>query len=117
MRKAGFDKHAWTYVVKYEPDYFGKRGFTCPRSLGRKISVINVGELEELVDKLALEGRLQKVGRKILLNLEELGYDKLLARGSISRPVLVKVKEWSEDAARKLEEAGGGILREEAESQ
>jgi len=110
--KAGLHKHGWTYIVKYEPDYFGKKGFTSPRSLGQKINVINVGKLEELVEKLAVEERLEKKGGKIFLNLNELGYDKLLGAGKVTKPILVKVASHSEGAAEKVKEAGGQILKE-----
>lgn len=53
--KAGRHKHGWTYMIKHEPDYFGKKGFTSQKALSRKINVINVGELDELADKLAVE--------------------------------------------------------------
>jgi len=111
-RKGGFDKHAWTYVVKYMPDYFGKRGFTSPRSRGHGDNVINVGELEEVAEKLSMENRLEKRKGKVFLDLVELGYDKLLAKGRVSKPVIVKITSYSEGASKKIEEAGGQILTE-----
>jgi len=109
-RKSGYDKHGWTYVVKYEPDYFGKRGFTSPRSLGQGVNILNVGELEELVNKLAMEQRLEEKERKTFLDLDKLGYDKLLAKGRVTKPLLVKIASHSKAAAKKIEEAGGRIL-------
>lgn len=97
--------------MKYEPDYFGKKGFTSPRSLSQKINIINVGQLEELVEKLAVEEQLKKKGGKVLLDLNELGYDKLLGMGSVINPILVKVASHSESAAKKVQEAGGQILK------
>jgi large subunit ribosomal protein L15 len=110
--KAGFHKHGWTYIVKHEPDYFGKKGFTSPRSLGQKLNIINVGQLEELVKKLAVEEQLKKKEGKVLLDLNELGYDKLLGMGNVTKPILVKVAFHSESAAKKVQEAGGQILKE-----
>jgi len=114
-RKVGRHKHLWTYVIKYEPDYFGRRGFTSPRSLKQKINVINVGELDELVDKLAEGKQLEKREDKAFLDLDKLGYHKLLATGRITKPVLVKVAAHSENAAKKIEEAGGQILSQAEE--
>jgi len=110
--KAGFHKHGWTYVVKHEPDYFGKRGFTSPQSLGQKTNVINVGKLEELVERLAAEEKLKKKRGKVFLDLDELGYAKLLGAGQVTKPLLVKVASHSEGAAKKVQEAGGQILKE-----
>jgi len=110
--KAGLDKHKWTYVLKYDPTYWEKKGFVSIRTLGKKVSVINVGKLDDLVDKLDSEKKLQMKEKKIFLDLESLGYDKLLGTGEIIKAMLVKVASYSEAASRKLEEAGGQILKE-----
>jgi len=115
-RRVGRHKGLWTYTIKYEPDYFGRRGFTSPRSLKQKINVINVGKLSELVNKLDAQKQLEKKDGKTFLDLEKLGYQKLLATGTIDKPVLVKVQAWSESAAKKIEEAGGQILKEQEET-
>jgi len=114
-RKVGRHKHLWTYVIKYDPDYFGKKGFTSPRSLKQKINVINVGELDELVDKLAKEKQLEKREDKTFLDLDKLGYHKLLATGEITKPILVKIVMYSKNAAKKIEEADGQILSQTEE--
>ena len=110
--KAGLDKHKWTYIIKHDPDYFKKKGFVSTRTLGRKVNVINVGKLDDLADKLESEKKLERKEKKIFLDLESLGYDKLLGTGEIIKPMLVKVASYSEAASRKLEEAGGQILKE-----
>jgi large subunit ribosomal protein L15 len=110
--KAGYDKHKWTYVLKYDPTYWEKKGFVSTRTLGKKVSIINVGKLDDLVDKLDSEKKLERKEKKIFLDLESLGYDKLLGTGKIGKPLLVKVASYSEAASRKLEEAGGEILKE-----
>jgi large subunit ribosomal protein L15 len=110
--KAGYDKHKWTYVLKYDPTYWEKKGFVSTRTLGKKVSIINVGKLDDLVDKLDSEKKLERKDKKIFLDLESLGFDKLLGTGEVSKPLLVKVASYSDAASRKLEEAGGEILKE-----
>ena len=110
-RKVGRHKGGWTYTVKYEPDYFGKRGFT-PKGMRQKVNAINVGELEELIDKLSKEQKLEKKAGKVILDLEGLGYNKLLGMGKITQPILVKVGFCSETAVKKVEAVGGQILKE-----
>ena len=111
-RKAGLHKQGWTYVIKYEPDYFEKKGFTSQKAISRKTKVINVGELDELTHELAAERKLERKQKKTFLDLDKLGYDKLLGKGRITEPMLVKVLAHSEAAAKKIEEAGGQILKE-----
>jgi large subunit ribosomal protein L15 len=89
-----------------------KKGFVSTRSLGKKVHVINVGKLDELADRLEAEKKLEKKGKKVFLDLESLGFDKLLGTGKITKPLLVKVGSYSEAASRKLEEAGGEIFEE-----
>lgn len=71
-----------------------------------------MGALEELADKLATEEQLKKKEGKIFLDLNELGYNKLLGMGKVTKPILVKVAFHSEGAAKKVQEAGGQILKE-----
>jgi len=112
--KAGFHKHKWSYVIKYEPDYFGKRGFTSPKSVRRKVNVINVGVLDEMAEKLST--RMEK--NKFFIDLESLGYTKLLGTGNVTKLLIVKVPSCSSSATEKVKEAGGQILikSEELES-
>lgn len=105
-RNPGRHKALWSYVIKYEPEYYGKTGFTSPQSLRRESNIINVGSLESIAKKFAVE---QEEGRH-LLDLESLGYTKLLGAGQISSPLLVKVATCSTSAAEKVKKAGGQIL-------
>ncbi|MEM0006988.1 MAG: uL15 family ribosomal protein [Candidatus Bathyarchaeia archaeon] len=107
-RRAGRHKHGWTYVIKYEPEYFGKKGFTSPKSLRREEKVINVGELEEIAEKYG--GKTEE--GKILLDLESLGYTKLLGVGKVTQPLVVKIASCSKSATEKIEEAGGRVIVE-----
>ena len=101
--KAGGHKHKWSYVVKYEPERFGKYGFKRPTAVKRKIRAININELVKIAE--------QKEKGKSKINLTELGYDKLLGKGKISRPLTVEVASFSKIAAQKLEKAGGKIVK------
>jgi len=106
--KAGLHKHKWSYTLKHEPDYFKKDRFKSPT--GRKEdNIVNLKELEEIASKLT--PRRKKRNVKVLIDLEEMGYDKLLGEGKITIPVSVKVPSVSETALRKIEEAGGEVLK------
>ncbi len=110
--KAGLDKHKWTFVLKNDPTYWIKKGFVSASTLNKKVRIINIGKLDDLADKLEVDKKLERKEQKIFLNLEQLGYDKLLGTGEISKPLLIKVGSYSESASKKLEEAGGAIFKE-----
>lgn len=111
MRKAGRHKHGWSYVTKYEREYFGKKGFTSPKSLKAKEHAINVGKLDEIAEKISQV----KNGGKICVDLESLGYTKLLGMGKVTKPLKVKVPLRSSSAAEKIREAGGEIVKANGE--
>jgi large subunit ribosomal protein L15 len=105
--KAGRHKHKWTYIVKYEPEYFGKHGFKPPKR--REVNAINVGELDEKVSKLLHEKKAVKGDDGIHIDLKEIGYDKLLGRGQITHPLIIRVASYSRSAAEKVNKAKGKI--------
>jgi large subunit ribosomal protein L15 len=107
-RKFGRHKHKWSYVIRYEPDYFGKKGFTSPRSLRRRVDVINIGKLDQIADTLSSE----KAKDKLFIDLGSFGYTKLLGSGRVTKPLTVKVATCSESASQKIEGAGGEVLAE-----
>ncbi len=117
QRKAGRHKHLWTYVLKYQPNYFGKKGFKTPQSLKGPVNTINIGQLDQLTDKLTRQKQITKKKGKPYIDLTSLGYQKLLATGKLTKPVTVKVNSYSENAAKKIKQAGGKIISETKEKQ
>ncbi|MBS7643325.1 uL15 family ribosomal protein [Candidatus Bathyarchaeota archaeon] len=106
--KAGIHKHKWN---QNQPKYAGKTGFKCPKGLGRTVNVINVGELQELANALVTNKKAKSEDRKIVFDLSELGYNKLLGKGRITEAMIVKAPAASKSAIKKIEEAGGEVLK------
>lgn len=105
--KAGGHKHFWSYVVKYEPDRFGKRGFKRPvRPYTRPITLAQVAEM---IDRGGFE--VDKNGR-IVVNLKSLGFTKLLGSGTITKPACVIVPRATEKAVQKIVAVGGEVRTE-----
>ncbi|HEX9261814.1 MAG TPA: uL15 family ribosomal protein [Candidatus Bathyarchaeia archaeon] len=112
FRKAGRHKHLWSYVSTYEPNYFGKHGFTSPQSLKRNVSIINITRLNAIVTKLpATEEQEPQI-----IDLTSLGFAKLLGTGKITKPLTVKVSSCSKSAAKKIAQAGGKVLTSSEDS-
>lgn len=109
--QAGMHKHKWSYTVKYEPDHFGKRGFKRPLATVKEIKAINLDDLDRMMDKLLEKKLVEKEGDKIKINLQKIGYDKLLGSGRLTRPLIIESKSFSESAIKKLEEAGGKAVK------
>ncbi len=71
---------------------------------------LNVGDLDEIVEKLVELGLAEKSGDMYRVDLTELGYTKLLGAGSVTKPIEVKVFEATPKAISKIEAAGGSVL-------
>ncbi len=108
---AGLHKHKWSYAIKYMPDHFGKHGFVRHVPGLRERSYINVGDLEDLLNTVAKRKKLKtKESETRTIDLVELGFDKLLGSGRISKPMSVRVRSASELARTKIQNAGGKII-------
>jgi large subunit ribosomal protein L15 len=111
-RNAGRHKALWSYVIKYEPDYYSKVGFTSPKSLREGAKIINVGTLNGIAAKISTE----KQEDKTVVDLAALGYTKLLGTGRVTKPLIIRVASCSESAAEKVKSAGGQVLMETMET-
>src|SRR3989344_392151 len=84
-------------VLKYfGNEYYGKCGFHRPQKMLDSIRAINIDELPNQ-DKV---------------NLTDLGYTKLLSRGTPKRKFEITVPSFSAKAKEKIEAAGGKILEQ-----
>ncbi len=110
-RKAGRHKAKWSYVLRYEPEYFAKTGFTSPKSLRQKVVTINVGKLDQIAERIS--GEKQK--DRLLVDLTGLGFTKLLGTGKVTKALAVKVPSFSKSAVEKVKKAGGEIMAEAQE--
>lgn len=99
--KAGGHKHMYSYVVKYDPERFGKRGFKRPAKISERVKAINLGSLE----RIAMQQNKKEI------DVKDLGFEKVLGAGKISSPLVVKAKSFSKSAIKRLEEAGGKAVK------
>lgn len=108
--KAGMGKQHWTWTVIHEPNYFGKHGFKRPQKMIKKVNVVNLNYLEEQADKLIEQGKASKEGDAIVIDVTELGYDKVLAKGKITKAYKISAPQFSASAIEKIEELGGEAI-------
>lgn len=108
--KAGLHKHKWSYILKYDRDYFGKHGFKTPKSVKEEDIPINLLELEALVEKMCKDSVKMEEG-KIIIDVTNFGYNKVLGKGKITKPIIVKAKKFTKKAIEKIKNAGGEIIK------
>jgi len=109
--ESGKHKHKWTWILRYDRDYFGKHGFFRPNR--REVKSMNLLQLATVVENLEEQGLLKIVDDRIVVDLNSMGVKKIIGGGRINRPLLVIVENWTRTAEEKIREAGGEIVKPE----
>ncbi len=89
----------------------GKKGFKRPQDLRRiyQVNMINVKELDQKIENLAIDKIATKSGNTYNINLNNLNIQKILGRGEINKVINITVNKASKRAIEKVETAGGKI--------
>ncbi len=93
------------------PWIYGKQGLTRPQKIIRinKINAINIGSVDAQIDKWVEKDLAEKSGGVYTLDLAKVGYNKLLARGTVTKKMNITVKKATNYAVEEIENAGGKI--------
>ncbi|MBN1134122.1 MAG: 50S ribosomal protein L15 [Methanosarcinaceae archaeon] len=89
----------------------GKHGFKRPLKMISDVTVVNVGELDELADQLVEDDFAQLENGTYHLDLTDLGIEKVLGTGQVKKNLVVKAAEFSAIAQVKIESAGGTCIK------
>jgi ribosomal protein L15 len=90
--------------------YKGKKGFVSIAHKKREPKSLNLAQLSDMLERMVLEKKAELEGQKVIVDLGKLGFKKLLGMGTINQQVRVKVDQCSEEAIRKIKEAGGEAI-------
>lgn len=95
----------------------GKKGFSSKS--GKKGAAINLGDFtKEKLENLSKKGKVTKENDVFVVDLEKLGYQKLLSGGKVACKIKFIVEKTSSKVEEKVKAAGGevvssGVLGEE----
>jgi large subunit ribosomal protein L15 len=70
---------------------------------------INIGHLASIADRLVADRKAAVTQGAVVVNLREMGIDKLLGSGKVARKLKVSVAIASPGAKKKIEAAGGSL--------
>lgn len=87
--------------------YFGKFGFVSKNA--RKITTIDIDYLEENINKLPQDA-VSKENEFFSVDLEKLGFNKLLSNGNVKNKYKIKVPYASKKAIEKIKNNGGEVI-------
>jgi len=104
---AGLHKHKFKYMIKYMPEHFGRHGFKRPPGIVEEPVAINIRDLEENITKYISENKAKVESGFVIIDLNDVGIDKLLGKGKPSRAYKIKVSSASAKAVEEIKKAGG----------
>ena len=105
------DQKKPTILKLYGSSYFGKRGFRVPGKKKNKFEPVNLGYLNEILADLLQEGKIKKEGNKYIVELNKIGYHKVLGKGDITNQVHI-IGKVSSKAKEKIEAKKGSVQEE-----
>ncbi|MCS7134498.1 MAG: uL15 family ribosomal protein [Candidatus Pacearchaeota archaeon] len=92
--------HKKTFVLRYMPNYFGRRGF---KSKKKKPKTITLEEINQKLNEFLEKGIAKEKNGCIEIELKNY---KVLGTGSLGPGFIVKASNFSKKATEKISEAG-----------
>jgi large subunit ribosomal protein L15 len=104
--RAGINAH---HFVKWYKEMggpvFGKDGFSNSSQIS--VSVMDVGIIDQIVPSLLAQGIAKNEGDVIVINIADIGIDKVLGSGKVTKKLNISAQAFSESAKVKIEKMGG----------
>jgi large subunit ribosomal protein L15 len=104
--RAGINAH---HFVKWYKEMggpvFGKDGFS--NSTQTTVTVMDVGIIDQIVPSLLAQGIAKNKGDVIVINTADMGINKVLGSGKVTKKLNISSQAFSEVAKVKIEKMGG----------
>jgi len=89
--------------------YFGRYGFR-KKGPKEKIVPINISYFEEHFDRLLKEKKIEQKDGMYLVEIEKLGFNKLLGAGKVTKKFKLITKYAAKTAVEKVKKSGGDVI-------
>jgi large subunit ribosomal protein L15 len=107
--RAGINAH---HFVKWYKEMggpvFGKNGFY--NQTTTDVVAIDVGALDQIVPSLLAQGIAKQEGDAFVINVADMGIEKVLGSGQVTKKINITASSFSEIAKAKIEKMGGKAL-------
>ena len=100
---AGLHKYKFKSMLIYAPDHFGRHGFKRPPEIVATPTVVNVGDLVQLLPVLRAANAVREEGSGYVADLSRIGIDRLLGGGATEKAWKVYVPHATKHAQEKVE--------------
>jgi len=104
--RAGINAHHFVkWYMEMGRPVFGKNGFFHNPSV--TVSVMDVGIIDQIIPSLLVQGIAKKEGDAVVLNVSDLGIEKVLGSGKVTKKLNISAAAFSDQAKAKIEKIGG----------
>ena len=107
--RAGINAH---HFVKWYKEMggpvFGKDGFF--HNPATSVTTIDVGSIDQIIPSLLAQGIAKQEGDVVALNIADMGIEKVLGSGKVTKKLNISAQAFSEQAIAKIEKMGGKAL-------
>merc|ERR1712054_564620 len=109
---AGGQHHQRINYFKYHPGYFGKSGIRIFREHKNRSfnPTVNIDKLWTLLSTNARDAYTKDTSKAPVVDVTKSGFFKVLGKGILQAPLVVKAKEFSQHAERRIKAAGGACV-------
>ncbi len=102
------DQRKPSILKEYGNTYFGKKGFY--KHNKTIIKAINASYLEEHLNDLLAKKLIKEENNSYTVNLKDLGYDKLLGSGRITKKFIITAESASKKVVERVKKLGGEVI-------
>jgi large subunit ribosomal protein L15 len=104
--RAGINAH---HFVKWYKEMggpvFGKDGFSNSSQI--TVTVMDIGIIDQIIPSLLAQGIAKNEGDAIVINTADMGINKVLGSGKVTKKLNISAQAFSESAKIKIEKMGG----------
>jgi large subunit ribosomal protein L15 len=107
--RAGINAHHFVkWYMEMGGPVFGKNGFFHNPAI--TVAVMDVGIIDQILPSLIAQGIAKKEGDTVVLNAADLGIEKILGSGKVTKKLTISAEAFSQQAIAKIEKLGGKAL-------
>lgn len=107
--RAGINAHHFVkWYLEMGGPVYGKDGFV--NQTRDPVAAMDVGTIDQIVPSLLAQGVAKQEGDTVSVNAAEIGIEKVLGSGRVTRKLNISAPAFSEQAKAKLEKMGGKAL-------
>jgi large subunit ribosomal protein L15 len=93
------------WYLEFGGPVFGKDGFV--NKTRTTVTTIDVGVIDQIIPSLLAQGIARLEGDAVVINTADMGIEKVLGSGRITKKLNISAQAFSEQAKAKIEKMGG----------